>query len=224
MQFLLERVTQPSVEPVTLAEAKKHLRTYASDTTEDELITRLIKTSRQWAEWFTGRALVEQTWKLNLDRRIGLAPARISVPAPSPENGYGWSSGDFNESNAGWLLRKSPVIAITSFVSVDSEGTETEVDSTSYVLESENTKWPRIVPVSGLWSGDAFRIIFRAGFAAGLGSPDPTPDVSYVPDIYKQAILLHAEAFYDRDEKMMPALIQAAENLLKQERCELGIA
>lgn len=215
MRFVLERVTGPSIEPVTLAEAKTHLRTYASDTSEDDYISGLITTARQWAESFTGRALIEQSWKLSLDRRMG--------NAPTPQNSYSCISGEVDESIAGWYLHKSPVISIGSFVSIDADGTETAIETDTYFLSEENSKWPRIIPVSS-WVGDAFRITYRAGFAQGLGSPDPTPSRDDVPQIYKQAIKLYAEALYDRDEKMMPLLMQAAENLLKQERCELGMA
>jgi uncharacterized phiE125 gp8 family phage protein len=51
--------TQPSVEPVSVAEAKSHLRVTASD--DDAYIGNLIKAARQRAEGFTKRAIVTQT-------------------------------------------------------------------------------------------------------------------------------------------------------------------
>ena len=52
--------TAPSVEPVTTAEAKEHLRVYTDD--DDTYIDGLILAARNWAEDDTGRALITQTW------------------------------------------------------------------------------------------------------------------------------------------------------------------
>ncbi len=58
-------VTAPTAEPVSLAEAKLHLR--VDDNADDVLIGALITAARQHAEHDTRRALVTQTWKLVLD-------------------------------------------------------------------------------------------------------------------------------------------------------------
>jgi uncharacterized phiE125 gp8 family phage protein len=61
----LSLTTAPTAEPVTLDEAKAHLRV---DTTDDDaLITSLISAARARAEWHTGRAFVTQSWTLWLD-------------------------------------------------------------------------------------------------------------------------------------------------------------
>ena len=51
--------TQPSTEPISLTEAKLHLRVDVSD--DDTLITALIKAARMAAEQETRRALITQT-------------------------------------------------------------------------------------------------------------------------------------------------------------------
>lgn len=61
----IEVVNPPAEEPVTLAEAKNHLR--VDVTTDDTEISRLIHAAREWAEQFTRRAIVKQTWKLWFD-------------------------------------------------------------------------------------------------------------------------------------------------------------
>jgi uncharacterized phiE125 gp8 family phage protein len=58
--------TPPSVEPVSLAEAKTHLR--IDHDAEDALITSLIITSRLHVEAALGLALITQGWSLRLDR------------------------------------------------------------------------------------------------------------------------------------------------------------
>ena len=54
------QLTPPAAEPLTLAEAKLHLRVDADITDDDSLITALIVTARQQAEHRTGRSLVSQ--------------------------------------------------------------------------------------------------------------------------------------------------------------------
>ncbi|HWA91813.1 MAG TPA: head-tail connector protein [Rhizomicrobium sp.] len=61
----LQLVTPPALEPVTLADAKAHLKVDTSD--DDALIARLIPAARARAEWHTGRALIAQSWILWLD-------------------------------------------------------------------------------------------------------------------------------------------------------------
>ena len=58
-------VTEPTVEPITTAEAKLYLKVDISD--EDALIAELIKAARIMAENYTGRQLVTATWELYLD-------------------------------------------------------------------------------------------------------------------------------------------------------------
>ena len=58
-------ITAPAVEPVTLLEAKLHLRVDHAD--DDTLITSLIKTARQQAEHRTGRRYGVQTWERAYD-------------------------------------------------------------------------------------------------------------------------------------------------------------
>lgn len=59
-------VAAPGVEPVTLAEARAHLRVTATD--EDWLIQAHIIAARRRAESLTHRRLVTQTWDWFLDR------------------------------------------------------------------------------------------------------------------------------------------------------------
>lgn len=55
----------PAIEPVTLSEAKAHLRIDGSG--EDTLLGSLILTSRLHVETALGLALITQTWRLLLD-------------------------------------------------------------------------------------------------------------------------------------------------------------
>lgn len=224
MRITLERVSGPAIEPVTLAQMRTHLRAWEDITDDDDAIEAIYTAAREWVEDYTGRALIEQTWRMTVDRRIENGPRGRFEPFLNPENGYGWYQWEAKDQVAGWILRRSPVIAITSFVTVDAEGTETAVDADGYRLEAGDSKWPSIFPVnSGLWTGNMFRVTFRAGFAPGLGSPDPTPDRADVPQRYIQAMNVYATALYDQPENMA-ALIDTAERLVKSERVDISMA
>lgn len=216
MKFLLERVTQPQLECVTLAAMKTHLREFSSVTDLDADITALIQGAREWVEDFTGRALIDQQWRLTLaddDWFHGYTDFNTVTPI---------YYGTWLPNAAGIFLRKSPVIAVTSFATLDAAGVETVVASTAYEVREANSKWPRLVGLNGgSWSGP-MRITFRAGFANRLGSP--TEGVEKVPVRFIQAMKLWAEAQYNRDEKTMGLLLDTAERLIRPERSELGMA
>lgn len=59
---LLRRTEDPTVEPVTLDQAKIQCRIDLEETAEDDYITALITVAREWTEEWTKRSLVEQTW------------------------------------------------------------------------------------------------------------------------------------------------------------------
>ncbi len=61
----IKLITAPSVEPVSLAEAKEHL--IVEHTNHDALIAAAILSAREWVEQYTGRCLISQTWELALD-------------------------------------------------------------------------------------------------------------------------------------------------------------
>ena len=61
-----ELITAPVAEPITLAEAKAFLR--VETVADDTLVTALIVAARGWAEQFTNRVFVTQTWRLWLDQ------------------------------------------------------------------------------------------------------------------------------------------------------------
>ena len=58
MSFKLK--TAPDVEPITLDDAKEHLRVDESD--EDALIAALVKAAREHVESFTSQPLITQAW------------------------------------------------------------------------------------------------------------------------------------------------------------------
>lgn len=57
----------PQVEPISLAEARLHLRIDDDNTADDALIQVLIQAAREQAEHETGRRLITQTREITLD-------------------------------------------------------------------------------------------------------------------------------------------------------------
>jgi uncharacterized phiE125 gp8 family phage protein len=64
-------------EPVTLSEAKAHLR--VDETADDAVIGAMISAARQMAENYTQRSIAEQSWTLSLD---GFPADAIVLPRP----------------------------------------------------------------------------------------------------------------------------------------------
>lgn len=69
-------ITPPATEPVSLAEARLHLKVDSTD--DDTLITALIVAAREQAEHRTGRAMITQT----LEKVLDAFPADIELPMP----------------------------------------------------------------------------------------------------------------------------------------------
>jgi uncharacterized phiE125 gp8 family phage protein len=103
----LQLIAAPSSEPVSLDEAKEHLRVDHND--EDALILRLIKSARETAESLTGRAFVTQSWKLWRDGW----PAARAIEIPKP-----------------------PLAAVTAVTAVSRSGTESVLSSDAYIVDS----------------------------------------------------------------------------------------
>lgn len=72
------RTTAPAEEPISLAEARAHLR--VDHNNDDLLISGLIRAAREAAESLTGRALVTQQWRYTASAwtdQITLSPAPL---------------------------------------------------------------------------------------------------------------------------------------------------
>lgn len=207
MRFTLERVLDPEYEPVTLAQMKDHLREFDSVTDMDSTITELIIAGREWVESFTGRALIEQTWRLTLEPNQSFSADATSTSSLVVG---GFPDKRTNEH----LLRRSPVLEITGVVSIDSAGAETEIAADTYALRLATSKAPKIVLLNGgTWPTDTIQITFKAGYVDDV-----------VPKRFKQAIKLWVEANYDRDTERMKLLLDTAECLIKDERINLSLA
>lgn len=76
----LTRQTAPAVEPVTLSEAKAHLRVDTSD--DDTYIGTLITSAREWVEQYLDRSLVNTQWIMRFDRFPDSGIEPVELPRP----------------------------------------------------------------------------------------------------------------------------------------------
>lgn len=62
----MQLITPPAIEPVTIADARAFLRIDTS--ADDDILQKLITTSREMVESRTGLALITQSWQLKIAR------------------------------------------------------------------------------------------------------------------------------------------------------------
>lgn len=137
-------ITAAATEPVSLADAKLHLRVDHAD--EDVMIESLITAAREFAEHYTGRALATQTLEMALD----------SFPG---------SSGEIE-------LEMPPVATVSSVKYTDTAGVEQTLESSKYALKARS-QTPREVALTygNTWPStqevpEAVRIQYVTGYTA----------------------------------------------------------
>lgn len=69
-------LTQPAAEPVTLAEAKAHVR--VDTAADDAYISSLIQVAREWCEAYSDETFVHTQYRMTLDS----FPSEIELPRP----------------------------------------------------------------------------------------------------------------------------------------------
>ena len=137
-----------TAEPVTLAEAKMHLRVDDDSTSEDALILALIRAAREWVEDYCRRSLVSRTITLRMD----CFPGEI-------------------------LLPRGPVSSVTSVQYVDADGATQTVSASNYQTDLYSVV-ARILPVLGVvWpqvkngAVNSVIVTYVAGYATATELP-----------------------------------------------------
>lgn len=153
----LQILQEPAVEPLTLAEAKLHLRVDIPD--DDALISALITSVRQYAETITRRAFIQQTWSYLIDSFPG--PTIIGVP---------WGK-TFTLPRHAIEIEKSRVQQVLAVNYLDMSGTPQGMPAADYTVDYTSEPC-RITPVFGqIWpiplpQIGAVNVRFVAGYAA----------------------------------------------------------
>jgi uncharacterized phiE125 gp8 family phage protein len=178
----LQLLTPPAEEPVSLGEAKLHLRVDVSE--DDLLISALISAARQAAETLTGRQLVTARWRLVLDAFPG--PSLTSVPAGRT----------FTLPAHAILVPKSPVRSIVAVDYLDMNAVLQSMPAIDYATDFAceparitpvfGKSWPVTLPQIG-----AVSVTFDVGYG-GAGD---------VPQGLKRWILLRVGTLYQNREE-----------------------
>lgn len=202
----LKLITGPTSYPVSLAEAKEHLRVTEDD--EDLLIEALITAACQYVEEYMGRALHSQTFDLYLDQfptEQSVLPKQITLP-------------------------RSPLIEVVDVFYSDTNSSEQTFADTDYTVDAasehprvvllESTSWP-----STRGGANAVRIRFRSGYV----DTNNSPATGEVPEVIRSAILLMIGHLYANREGVivgqtvaeLPLGIKA---LLDMKRVDISLA
>lgn len=146
----LTRTTEPSVEPVTLDDAKGWL--HVGDVHEDATIDSLIRAARQKVEDDTGLALITQTWTYDVDKR--------------PTDNV-------------LILPVGPVSSVTSVTSYSTADVGSTVSTDVYRVDTTSLPARIVLKESQSWPTDvrrqsAYRVVFVAGYGSAASSvPEP---------------------------------------------------
>ena len=143
----LKLITDASTEPLTLTQAKLHLRVEHS--VDDDLITDAIVSARKKAEHLTGRSLATQTWERVLDA-FPAAEIELGVPAANTDD---------------------RVLSIVSVTYIDANGDSQTMASSDYSLDGDTLPgW--LLPSEDLavWpttldTANAVRVRFTVGYS-----------------------------------------------------------
>lgn len=144
------RTLAPANMPVSLAEAKAHLRVEHDD--QDDLITAQIRAATAWLDGYAGilgRALVTQTWRQDF---VGFADY-LALPI-------------------------SPVIAIVSIGYFDVGNVQQMLDPGLYDLFADARGAHVVLRPGQSWPAsfrraDAVSVTFTAGYGAAADVPEP---------------------------------------------------
>lgn len=171
----LKRVAAPAAEPVTLAEAKAHVRVDTS--TDDTLIEGMIKTAREWVEDYIDRALVSQQLTMKLDALYG----EIELPRPP-------------------MVASGTATAVTITYTTGESGSTATLGTSSYRVDRDATPGVIRTTYNGSWPShllDANSVTVT--WWAGYGS------ASDVPQRVKSAMLMCIHELYEkRGDGQMP--------------------
>ena len=174
----LVRATEPAVEPVTLAEAKAHLRVDISD--DDALISAIIKASREFVEEYLDRSLVHTQWTLRMDA----FPWEFELPRPP-------------------MAQSGTVTATTITYTLETLSTAT-LSTAEYRVDRAATPGMIRTVYSGTWPGhlwdqNSVSVTWWGGYGA---------DGTSVPAAIRSAMLMMISHLYEHRTAVAPSMAE----------------
>ena len=178
----LKVTTEPTIEPISIEEAKEHLR--LDDDVDDIPVKTFIKASRLWAEKYTGRAFITRTVQQYLD-------STASVLDPLYE---GMRTGIETRAYSNYIeLAASPAISVTSINYYNDSDTQSTWATSNYYVDTI-TDLGRIYLRDGgtfptdLRAANGLEINYTAGYGASR---------SDIPDDIRLAMLQYMTFAYE---------------------------
>lgn len=172
--------TEPTVEPVTLAQVKLALRLDANDSTEDDYLDILIETARRTLEIWMNRTFVQTTYILYLDVN----------PAQLPDQTI--------------CLQRPPIFAtdpVTSIQYVDNSGDTQTVDSSVYTVDNKSEPGRIVLAFNQSWPASRSQIQqYLVTYLAGYEEAD---DVADIPNWIRQVMYLLISNYYENREPVI---------------------
>jgi len=209
----------PAIEPVTLDELKAHCR--VDTTADDALLTALIVAARQWAEHYTGRAFISQTWQYWID-------ADQMLPRPSLEKimdvyVHPFGNDPYVRRPRSYIpLPHAPLQSVASVQFFDDTDTATVWDPSNYFVDNAREPGRVVLRTGAVWPcpmrmPNGLMIQYVAGYGA-------TADM--VPEVLNLAIKQIAAHWYEHrgeagaqtDATQMPLVIQSLLNPYRIQR------
>lgn len=192
----IEVYAEPSEEPVTLTEAKAHLRVTSTD--DNDYIESLIRASRERAESYLRRSICTQTLEYSLDE----FPAEIDLPRAPVQS---VTSITYTDTDG-----------VSQTLSASLYQTNLRGTANGRIKPTVDDAWPSTK--SGVYNA----VIVR--YVAGYSLPSDSPDS--IPRAFKQAILLMVGEMYENREisvvgATVASLPYTAEKLLAPYRLRL---
>jgi len=186
----LTQTAGPSVEPLSLTEAKAHLR--VTHTAEDTLISALITAARTEVENYLGRQLITATWVLRLDEFIDT----IEVPRAPLQS-----------------------VTSLAYVDTNGDSQTLEAD-TDYTVDVYSTPGRVVPVYGGSWPStyghvNDVTLTYEAGY--GDAATDVPSNIIHAVRLYLGHYYEHREAFIVGDSI---AKLETAERLLFYDRVE----
>ncbi len=200
---MLSITSQPSVEPVTLAQAKAHLRITIDD--DDAYISALVTAARQKCESHLDRSFITTGWRQTLDGFPGQFSRFSPALGTFAQGSYGYGMGALFGTIPERLLAgtgepivvpKARLIAVSSFTYLDpNTQVRTTLDPSLYTVEPGDggrisPSYMHVWPTGLVYPGSVV-----IDLTMGYG-----PDPSDVPATVAQAILLLVGHLYENRE------------------------
>lgn len=181
----LQLTTPPAAEPITLAEAKAHLRIESTFTDDDTLVTSLITAARQMAERAKGCGFIDHTWTMTL-----------------PGFPHWWEPSI--------RLPRGPVQSISSVTYLDQAGVAQTLSPSVYVLEQSESESRISLAYNQCWpipacQANAVTIVFVVGYGA-----DATAVAAVAENARRAILLLIGDLYRNRESQVIGASV--AEN------------